>query len=382
MTGTDLAPLPFGLPSIDESDVEAVARVLRSGWLSTGAECAELERELSELVDAPDVVAVSSCTAALEIALDYQRFEPGSRVGVPTWTFVSSAASIIHAGATPVLLDVDPSTLNVSAEAVEAAIAEGLDGLVVVHFGGVAVAPEVFELAADAGLRVVEDAAHAIGASDDRGPISGVGTAAACYSFYATKNLTCGEGGALATHDAELAAFARVHRLHGLSRDAWKRYEVGAGTDYDLHEPGLKANLPDVLAALARSQLRRFPAMQARRRAAVVRYRQRLEDLPGVGVVPALFDERSADHLLVVLLPEGTDRNQVIASLRSEQVGTSIHFRPLHTFSWYAEHASVGPTGTAVADRLAARALSLPLHPGLDEADVDQVVDALARSLP
>lgn len=375
------APIAFAVPFIDDTDVEAVGRVLRTGWLSTGSECEQLEQELAELVGAPHVVAVSSCTAALEIALDSLHLEPGSRVGVPTWTFAASASAVVHAGGTPVLLDVDPDTLNVAPSAVAAALDEGLDGLVVVHFAGTPVAREVFDLAEAAGVAVVEDAAHALGSEDDRGPISGRGTVGAAYSFYATKNLTSGEGGALATHDPEVAAFARTHRLHGMSKDAWRRYRVGADPTYDVTEPGLKANLPDVLAALARTQLAKFPAMQERRRQVVCRYHERLAAIDGVRLVPGTPDPRSADHLAVVVLPEGVDRQRVIEAFGAAQIGTSVHFRPLHRFTWFAANAPVGPTGTPVADALADRVISLPLHPALRDVDVDRVVEVLAESL-
>jgi dTDP-4-amino-4,6-dideoxygalactose transaminase len=375
------APIGFAPPHITEDDVEAVARVLRGGWLSTGSVCAALEAELAERVQAPHVVAVSSCTAALQIAVASLRLPPGSRVGVPTWTFVASAAAVVHAGATPVLLDVDPDTLNIAPAAVEAAIAEGIDALMVVHFAGTAVDRAVLDLAAAAGIPVIEDAAHALGASDHRGPISGAGTVGACYSFYATKNLTSAEGGALATHDDELARYARTQRLHGLTNDAWGRYRIGANPEYDVVEPGLKANLPDVLAALAHSQLGRFDEMQARRREIVTRYRSVVEQVDGCRVVPGTADERSADHLFVVVLPDGTERPDVIAAMASAGIGTSIHFRPVHHFTWFRDHAPVGPTGLAVADHLAGRTLSLPLHAGMTDREVDRVLDTLVGVL-
>ncbi len=374
-------PIPFAPPHIIEDDIDAVTRVLRSGWLSTGPECAALEAELAERVGAPHVVAVSSCTAALQIALEALRLPPGSRVGVPTWTFVSSASSIVRAGARPVLLDVEPETLNVSPAAVEAAIAEGLDALLVVHFAGNAVDPAVLDLAREAGIPVIEDAAHALGASDDRGPISGVGTVGACYSFYATKNLTSAEGGALATHDDEVARVARRQRLHGLSSDAWGRYRIGATPEYDVIEPGHKANLPDILAALARSQLTRFDDMQARRREIVRRYRAVLASVDGCRIVPGEPDGRSADHLFVLILPEGVDRAEVAAGMAAASIGTSVHFRPVHTFSWFRDHALVGPTGVATADALAGRAFSLPLHAGMTDQQTDRVLETLVGLL-
>ena len=384
-------PVPFAVPDLDADDIGAVTRVLESGWLTTGAECLGLEADLAAYLDIGHVVAMSSCTAALDTAVAYLDLPPGSRIGVPAWTFVSSALCAVHLGHQPVLLDVDPDTLNLAPDALAAALdpssdataagRPGLDAVVGVHFGGVALDRAIHEQCAAAGVPLIEDAAHALGARDHRGLVAGQGTAGACLSFYATKNLTSAEGGALATDDADLAEFARSYRLHGLSRDAWARYVPGAHGAYDLVMPGIKANLPDVLAALARSQFRRFEAMQAARRAIVTRYRDRLADVPGLRFVPATLDGASADHLAPVLLPEGTDREAVAAALAAEGISTSVHFRPLHTFAWFADHAAIGPGGLPVADALALRELSLPLYPTLTPATVDRVADALIAAL-
>ena len=358
-----------------------MARVLESGWLTTGEECRALEGALAEYLSIPHVVAMASCTAALETACAYLGLPPGARVGVPTWTFVSSALAPARAGAVPVLLDVEEDTLNVSAESVEAALGDGLDAVVVVHFGGTPVSREVFDLCAADGTPVVEDAAHALGASDDRGLVAGRGTVGACFSFYATKNLSCGEGGALATGDSRLAAFAESYRLHGLSRDAWARYRLGSDPGYDLIAPGIKGNLPDVLAALARSSLGRFGELQARRRSIVERYRDRLARVPDLRFSPTHLAPNGADHLVVVVLPEAADRSMVVSKLAEAGVASSIHFQPLHTFEWFQKNAVVGPAGTSVADGLASRVLSLPLHTGLTDRDVDYVCEVLADAL-
>jgi dTDP-4-amino-4,6-dideoxygalactose transaminase len=330
-------------------------------------------------------VAVSSCTAALEIAVAHLGLPRGARIGVPTWTFVSTAMAAYHRGLEPVLLDVDPVTLNLSESSLAAALDSepGLDAVVAVHFAGVAVPRPIHDLCAAAGVPLIEDAAHAMGTRDHRGLIGGRGTAGCCFSFYATKNLTSAEGGALATDDPELADFARSFRLHGLSKDAWNRYRPDAKTlSYDVLGDGLKANLPDVLAAVARVQLRRFDELQARRRMIVDAYRSALADVPGVRLVPGEAEPDSADHLMVVVLPDGTDRSAVQASMQAQGIGTSVHFRPLHTFGWFAEQGvGPGPGGTPVADELAERTLSLPLHPRLSEGDVARVVDSLRSEL-
>lgn len=380
MSGGPGRAIPFARPHIDDTDVEAVRRVLTSGWITTGSECLALEEELRSATGAAHAVAVASCTAALELAFRSLRLPPGARVGVPTWTFVASATAPASTGAVPVLLDVDPTTLNLAPEAVDAAI-DDLDALVVVHFGGVPVERAVLDRAASAGVPVVEDAAHALGATDHRGPVAGRGTVGACMSFYATKNITSSEGGALLTDDPARAAFARRQRLHGLSVDAWARYHPGSSPRYDLAEPGLKANLPDLLAGLARSQLARFDQLQAVRRRLVSAYREVLADIPDLDLVPPSPNARSADHLVVVLLPSGTDRATVMDRMTGEGIGTSIHFEPLHRMSWFCAHAEIGPTGVGRAEEVADRALSLPLHANLDVDDVERVGAALRRAL-
>ncbi|MGH9013048.1 MAG: DegT/DnrJ/EryC1/StrS family aminotransferase [Acidimicrobiia bacterium] len=371
----------FAAPSIGDDEIASACRVLESGWLTTGQECLALESELGEYLGMPYVVAMSSCTAAMETAAAALHLPPGATVAVPTWTFVSTATSFTRFGAVPLLLDVDADSLNVSLDAVARAIDVGVRAVVVVHFGGVPVDPRIYELCRDAGVPVVEDAAHALGSRDWRGRIGGHGTMAACFSFYATKNLTCGEGGALVTEDPKLATFANAYRLHGLSVDAWARYTSGDGLAYDVRTPGIKANLPDLLAAVARAQLARFDELQARRRHAVTRYREQLAQLDGVRCVPDELEKNGADHLMVVVLPDRVRRDRVVDRLGAEGVGTSIHFQPLHRLDWFRRHAQVDPAGFGVAEGLAPRVLSLPLHPELSDDQVDRVCAALADAI-
>lgn len=361
-----------------------MTRALTSGWITTGEECLSLERELADYLGVKHVVAVSSCTAALEIAVARLGLPRGSKVGVPTWTFVSTALAPYHRGVLPVPLDIEEDTFNLSAVALERAISEsGLDAVIAVHFGGTPLGEDIHRICSEAGIPLIEDAAHALGASDHRGMVAGQGTAGCCYSFYATKNLTSAEGGALATDDDELAAFAQSFRLHGLSRDAWARYTPGAKTEgYDILGDGLKANLPDVLAAIARAQLGRFADLQARRSDLAETYRSLLSKVPGLGVVPSKPAPGSAHHLMMVTLPEGTDRAVVQKHLSDEGIGSSVHFRPLHTFEWFAANDLVpGPGGTPIADRYVDRALSLPFHTCLSDSDVERVCEQLQLAL-
>lgn len=371
----------FSSPEITETDIDAVTDVLRRGWITTGKEALALEQELADYLEVPEVVALSSCTAALEIATAHLDLPTGTRVGVPTWTFASTAFAAVRQGLEVVLLDIDPDTLNLSVDATERAIESGIGCLIPVHFGGVPVERMVLDLCEDAGVAVVEDAAHALGAADHRGSVAGRGTIGAAFSFYATKNLTSGEGGALATENPDLARFARSFRLHGMDRDAWARYRPGSSASYDVTTPGIKANLPDLLAALARSQLARFDRSQRHRRTLVDRYRQNLGQVEGLRFAPTEPRSTSADHLVVVVLPEDSRRSDVVAELQGHGIGTSVHFTPLHRFTWFRHNAVADPGGTPSADALWERVLSLPLHLNLAVYEIDHVCEALVGAL-
>jgi len=217
VTGRSVA---FAVPDINDDDVDAVTQVLRSGWITSGSQCVALEEELAAYLGVAHVVSLSSATAALETAVAFLSLPRGAKIGVPTWTFVSTAILAVHHGLLPVLLDVDPDTLNVSPASLERALGDGVAAMTGVHFAGVPFGKEIHELCASAGIPLIEDCAHSMGARDHRGMAAGQATSGACFSFYATKNLTSGEGGALATDNDDLARFARSFRLHGLSADA------------------------------------------------------------------------------------------------------------------------------------------------------------------
>jgi dTDP-4-amino-4,6-dideoxygalactose transaminase len=374
--------IAFSLPDLGAEEEEAVVRVLRSRWITTGDEAAALEAELSEYLEGAEVAVVSSCTVALESTLAYLRLPPGSLVAVPDWTFVSTGLAAARLQLTPALVDIDPGTLNMSVES----LAGVLDGqpvaaVVPVHFAGVPVERAVLDLCHERGIPVVNDAAHAFGASDGRGRVSGRDVVADCYSFYATKNLTCGEGGAIATRDPELRAFVSSYRQHGLDRNAWKRYRVGGSAAYRLEHPGLKGNLPDLLAAVARVQLAKFPRMQARRAELVSTYLRELEGVAGVRPLPSMGTPGSAHHLLVVVLDRGVARDAVVEHLTARGIGTSVHFTPLHEHDWFARNAVMPSRGLPVGSELADRVMSLPLHPQMEPEDVHRVCDALRTSM-
>ena len=374
--------MPFARAEIVPEAQQAAVDVLASGWITMGPQTAEFERELASYLGARHVVAVASCTAAIEIALRALRLGSGAAVLTPSLTFCGAVAPIVQAGLRPVLVDVDPDTfLPTPATVAQAARRAGRPAAMIIqHMAGYPA--DVPELAAAAGLpasAVVEDAAHGLGA-ELRGTRLGGASRAACFSFYATKNLPIGEGGAVATDDDELAGYVRTARLHGLSRDAWRRYLPGGSWRYDVAEPGLKANITDVQAAIGRAQLAMLPRWQARRKYLAGQYDAALARVPGLGLPPRPADGRHAWHLYQVRVTSacGISRDAVIDALTDRAIGTSVHFIPVHQLSAYQR--ILGPEecrSVPVTDQIAQEVLSLPMYPALTDADVTRVADAL-----
>ena len=370
--------VPFSVPSLAESAGAAVGQVLTSGWLTTGPVCVRFEEALAAYLGQPHVVTVASCTQALELSLRALHLPPGARVLTPSLTFCGAVGAIVHAGYRPVLVDIDEATLTPSAQTVADAVARTgrPAAMVVCDLGGYPV--DHVALADAAGLpyqRIVVDAAHGPGGTVGRAE-SATAPYATCLSFYATKNLPIGEGGAVATHDPDLAGWLRSARLHGMSKDAWRRYLPGGSWRYDVMEVGHKANLTDLQAAIGLAQLAALPRWQERRRALVERYDAVLADRLGR---PARHPGH-AFHLYQVLVP---DRDAVAAYLAERQVATSVHFIPVHRLTGY--RALLGADEVAavpVTDRVADRLLSLPLYPDLPDTAVDRITGLLADLLP
>jgi dTDP-4-amino-4,6-dideoxygalactose transaminase len=379
--------VPFARSEIAPEALEAVARVLCSGWLTTGPEVAAFEHDFAEWVGAPHAVAVSSCTAAIELSLRALGLPPGAKVLTPTTTFCGAVHAIVHAGLKPVLVDIDPETLMPDAATTAAAVRrEGpADAMVAMHFAGHP-AP-VAELADAAGLplaRVVEDAAHALGAAVGH-RVVGTISAATCFSFYATKNLPIGEGGMVTTADDVIDAYLRRARLHGMSRDAWKRYMPGTGWRYDVDVAGLKANMTDVQAAIGRAHLQRFPEWQARRRQLAERYDRQLADVPGIRRAPRPSTGRHAWHLYTIQVRPafGIDRDSLSIALAARGIDCSVHFIPTHRQPYFqrllgADLAIAFPG----ADEVFSEILSLPLYQSLSLREVDRVCAAIAELRP
>ena len=383
------APAPDRIPFADCHIVagsrRAAQRVLESGWVTTGPEVAAFEAEFAAYVGAPYAIAVSSCTAALELSLRYLRLPEGAPVLVSDLTFCGAVQAIVHAGLRPVLVDVSPVTGMPTPETTHAAHLRcgGAEAMVVVHWAGDPADVAALAAAADLPLdRVVEDAAHAVGtAHGDRRVGDG---AAVCFSFYATKNLPIGEGGMITTDDPERAGWLRRARLHGMSADAWRRYLPGGGWRYDVLEAGMKANMTDVQAAIGRGQLAQLPRWQELRAHHAARYDRWLTDLPGLALPhrPEPGEGVHAWHLYPVRVvdPERS-RDEVMAALDAAGVGTSLHFIPIHHLEYFGRVADVPPEGLPGAETIFSQLISLPLYPRLRDAQTHRVADALADAL-
>ncbi|MGF1506832.1 MAG: DegT/DnrJ/EryC1/StrS aminotransferase family protein [Chloroflexi bacterium] len=371
--------LPFSPPSITEAEVEEVIDTLRSGWITTGPKTKRFEQIFADFVDAPAALALNSCTAGLHLALVTLGIGPGDEVITTPMTFTSSVNVIEHVGATPVLADVDPETLNLDPACVADAITSRTRAVMPVHYSGhpVEMGP-LMEMARAHDLAVIEDAAHALPARYNDQMIGSIGDFTA-FSFYATKNLTTAEGGML-TGDPQLLERTRMLSLHGMSRDAWKRYSATGSWFYEVVAPGFKYNMTDIQAAIGLAQFERLADMQARRRAVVARYNAAFGPISALTLPPEREHVDHAWHLYVLRLnlDELTiDRSRFIEELRARNIGTSVHFIPIHLHPYYREKYGYQPGDYPAAYEAYQGLVSLPLHPGLTDADVDDVTAAV-----
>jgi len=374
--------LPLAVPAIGEREKQLVLETLDSGWITTGPKTLELGRRVAELAGASHGVAVNSATAALHLSLAALGVGPGDEVVTSTYTFVACANVIEHVGARPVLVDVEPDTLCMAPKALEAALTDRTRAIMPVDYGGHPCDIDaIMAIAAGRRLPVIEDAAHALGASWGARPVGSVATTTA-FSFYATKNLTTGEGGALVTNDGEMAERIGLLSLHGMNRDAWKRYADTGSWYYEIAAPGFKYNLSDVLAAIGLGQLERFDEMQAARHRHADRYDAGLADVPEVRRPVCRPGITHARHLYPIALELdrlSCDRSTFIQELRAENIGTSVHFIPIHVHPHFRETLGYRDGAFPAAEDAYRRAVSLPMFPTMTGRDVDDVCEAVRK---
>jgi len=375
--------LPFCRPSVSDEDIAAVVEVLRSGWITTGPQCAALENAFCERTGAAHAVAMVSATAALHLYLHALGIGPGDEVITPSLTWVSTVNLITLLGATPVFVDVDRDNLMVGAAEIERAITPRTRLIIPVHFAGAPLDMEpIRALARSRGIALVEDAAHALGCTCKGVPVGRDGDA--IFSLQAIKNVTSAEGGVFVTNNGELAAQLRRLRFHGLGVDAYDRKSQGRNPQAEVVEPGFKYNLPDLCAALGLSQLQRLDAINARRAALAAHYRQRLAALPRIKpLLPPAWEHSHSWHLFVVRVDtdDADFRNVFIEKMKAENIGCGIHFRAVHEQKYYRERLADKPPSLPNTAWNSARICSLPLFPDMRFEDVDRVVRAIEKVL-
>jgi dTDP-4-amino-4,6-dideoxygalactose transaminase len=375
--------LVFGAPVIGEEEIAEVVDSLRSGWIGTGPKVQRFERSLEEYVGVEHVRCLSSCTAALLLGLLALGVEEGDEVIVPAMTFAASANAVLHAGATPVLVDSEPLTGLIDLDAAEAAVTDRTRAIMPVHLSGRPVdLDRLAEIADRHSIAVIEDAAHAIGAEWHGRRIGSHGNVTA-FSFYATKNITTAEGGALATSDPQIAERIERLSLHGLSTGAWRRYSDAGFKHYEVVDPGYKFNMTDLQAALGIHQIARLDGWIDERRRLGERYDALLAGLPLTTPPEPAADTRHARHLYQVLLdPDcARTRDEVLDAMTMQWIGVGVHYRGVHLHEYYRERLRLRPEDLPVATDISERTLSLPLSPALTDEDQDDVVAALERAL-
>jgi len=376
--------LPFALPHIDGSDESGVLETLRSGWLTTGPQTKAFEQEFATAVGAEHAIAVNSCTAALELALAVADVHEGDEVITSPYTFAATAEVIRRRNARPVFADINRRTLNIDPACVEEVITPRTKAIVPVHIGGLpADMDALLPIAERHGIRVIEDAAHAFPASY-RGRRIGSLSDFTCFSFYATKTMTTGEGGMLCTNDTAAAERARRLALHGISNDAWRRNAAADPWRYEIVEAGYKSNMSDIAAALGRSQLRRGGEMRDRRRQIAEAYDKAFGERDTVETPYCPPDVEHSWHLYTLRLrPERLDvgRDEVIRELRACNIGTSVHFIPLHHHRYYQEAFGYDCSQFPVASSEYQREVSLPIYSKMTDGDVQDVIDAVSTLL-
>jgi dTDP-4-amino-4,6-dideoxygalactose transaminase len=381
--------LVFGQPVLGREEIDEVVDTLKSAWIGTGPRTQRFEKDFAEYIGCDTALAVNSCTAGLHLALLASGVGPGDEVLVTALTFVASSNVIIHCGATPIFVDVDPRTLNLDLNDLDRKITARTKAILPVHFAGLPVDLKALDaITAPRGIKVIEDAAHAVGASIDGCKI-GSGTNLTAFSFYANKNMTTGEGGMITagTMDDETHSYLSAMRLHGLSNDAWRRFHTKAMVQSDVIGAGYKYNMTDLQAALGLHQLRRLESFLTKREEIAECYRREFADLPGVRFqeIPNHYGKlRHGLHLFVLLLEREAftvGRDAIVAALRAENIGATVHYGSVPTHRYYRDKYPGAHQNTPIANEIGDTILSLPLRPDFTEQDTADVIEAVHKVL-
>lgn len=372
--------IPFFVPSIGQQEIQSVVETLQSGWLTTGPKVKQFEAEFAERVGVRHAIAVNSCTSALHLALESIGVTHGDEVILPTLTFAATGEVVVHLGAKPILADIRPDTLNIDPDAIETLITSRTKAIIPVHYGGQPCHMErILEIARRHELHVIEDAAHAIPARYGDQVVGSIGDVT-CFSFYANKTITTGEGGMITTDHEDLAERMRIMSLHGISKDAWKRFSAEGSWYYEILAPGYKFNMTDIAAAIGIHQHARCDELWEGRCRVVELYERRFSELAEIITPFVELNVQHSHHLYVIQLELDKlriDRNRFIQELNQAGVGTSVHYTPLHMHPYYRVSFGYSPDDLPVARRVYERIISLPIYPGMSGADVEYVCDTV-----
>lgn len=373
--------LPFSKPSISQETIDEVVACLKSGWITTGPRVAKFTEALKEYLNAHCVLPLASATAGLHLVLLALDLKPGDEVITTPLTFVATLNTIVLAGAKPVLVDIDPNTLNMDLNLIEDAITQKTRAIVPVHFAGLPVdLDKLYEIADKHHLRVIEDAAHAIGTEYKGKRVGGFGDTQV-FSFHPNKNMTTGEGGCITTRDQALAKKISLLRFHGIDREAWNRYGKSGNQDYEVVLPGFKYNMMDIQAALGLHQLNELEGFIARRTELAKRYHEALSEWPE-WTLPGKpsYAHRHAWHIYTPMINEsetGMTRDEFMHAMKEKNVGTGLHFRAAHLYPYYRETFSFKEGDFPHAESIGNRIVSLPLFPTMTEVEHDRVIDVM-----
>lgn len=378
--------LPFALPDIGEEEIAAVSDALRSGWVTTGPKTREFEQAFTAFLGGGlESIAVNSATAGLHLALESLGIGPGDEVIAPTLTFTATVEVVRYLGADPVLVDIDPVTLNIDPAKIRSAITSRTKAIMPVHYGGLACPMgEILAIAHEHGLKVVEDAAHALPTTSGGTLVGQLQSDIAVFSFYANKTMTTGEGGMVVTRHADLAERMKVMRLHGMNRDTFDRFRSKTPAwYYEVVAPGFKYNLTDIASAMGLQQLAKLPRFLQRRQVLAARYFEQLAPLPLILPADATPGDVHAWHLFVIRLQDGVavTRDDVIQGLSDRGIGTSVHYVPLHRHPYWRDRYELTPDMFPQADKAYRSMLSIPLFTAMTNDDQDRVISALHEVL-
>lgn len=372
--------LPFTIPDIDGSELTEISESLASGWVTTGPKVKQFEAEFARTVDARHGIAVNSCTAAMHLALEAVGVKRGDQVITTPYTFAATAEVIRYFDAHPVFVDIDRKTMNIDPGLVEGAITPRTRAIIPVHLGGLPVDMDpVLDIARRHGIPIIEDAAHSFPASYKGRQIGSIGDLT-CFSFYATKTITTGEGGMITTNNDEWADRCRIMSLHGISKDAWKRYSAEGNWYYEIIAPGYKYNMTDIAGAMGLAQLRKAYTMRDRRRALAYILHEGLGNLPELEIPPECEAGEHAWHLYMLRLNLGLlriNRGEFIQKLKERGIGASVHFIPLHIHPYYKDTFGFKPEDFPVSFAEYQREISLPIYSKMSDEDARSVIGAV-----